>query len=155
MTKLIADEFTDEARRLLEEGSWRTGDDRTNSVTGCAFVHGLDPLKTQIKEAAAALRAKARLARERPDLPPMPLNYWEREANKYGVNHPELPHAMALFARSLESNDYDLDKHPSFDDYMRGLFCYEHMKKVFPALWDRFPPKPLTGLRPGYSYWKS
>jgi hypothetical protein len=70
---------------------------------------------------ARTLRARDQFAHLNPDLPPLPVTYDEREASKKSGG--TLVHALALFARSLESWNYNLDKHSSFDAYMRGLLC--------------------------------
>jgi hypothetical protein len=58
-----------------------------------------------------------------PEARPLPLGYDEREALKRGG----LPTVVALYARSLEGRDYDLEEHPSFDDYACGVMASEHM----------------------------
>jgi hypothetical protein len=153
MKILIDDEFTDQARRRLEIGRhFSRGYLRYNPVTGTAFIHGEDPIVWQIRDAARALRARDRFAREHPDLPPLPLRYGERESAKSGPTAGGIEHALAVFGRSIE-DDYDLDRHVSFDDYMRGFLCSPRVRKFFAPVADRFPPKPLPGLVPGHSYW--
>jgi hypothetical protein len=113
-------------------------------------VAALDPINRQTRDAKRALRARDQFARLNPGLPPLPLNYAEREQSKRPGG--TLAHALALFARSLESWDYDLDHHPSFDAYMRGLLCSPHLRSVFAGIADAYPPQPLVGLTPGQSY---
>jgi hypothetical protein len=97
-----------------------------------------------------ALRARDRFVRLNPGLPPLPLGHDEREASKRPGG--TVVHALALFARSLESWDYDLDHHPGFTAYMRGLLCSPHLRGVFAGIADAYPPQPLVGLTPGQSY---
>lgn len=86
------------------------------------------------------------------DLQPLPLGYDEREALKDTT----ATHILALYARSLAEQNYDVLKHPSFHDYACGTMASEFqgldsMKKN-PELLARFPPRPLAGLGPGL-YW--
>jgi hypothetical protein len=150
---LIDDEFIDRARMLLDRGEHRRGNTRRNPVTGAMFVHGEDPIDSQIEDAAVALRARARFAREHPDLPLLPLNYADRERAKRGPDNFRIEHALAHFARSLEAHHYDLDRHPSFEAYMRGLLCSQRVREMYAPIAHLFPPQPLPGLVPGQSYW--
>ena len=107
------------------------------------------------------LGRRALLAREcfavngPPDAPPLPLSYDEREDLKIGG----LPTIVALYARSLEGRDYDLEEHPSFDDYAAGVLASDQLS--YPGariqedeeLQRRFPPRTLSGLGPGLC-WK-
>jgi hypothetical protein len=87
------------------------------------------------------------------DAPPFPH---EHEIDSYrGARG--LIGVVGFFARSLASQDYDLRKHPSFDDFARGLmaFALEY------GLWNlekddtlikRFPPFSLPCMTPS-AYW--
>jgi len=84
-----------------------------------------------------------------PDAPPLPLSYGEREHLKRG----DLGHLVALYARSLAEQRYDVKRHPSFHDYAcgvmaSGLFAGEDSEDLL----RRFPPRPLAGLDDGL-YW--
>jgi hypothetical protein len=96
---------------------------------------------------------RALLAREHfalfgpPDAPPLPVSYGERELLKGGG----LPHIVAWFARSLEAKKYDLQKHPKFEVYARGVMASEYAPDFITkdeGLKRRFPPRPLKGLGP-------
>ncbi len=97
---------------------------------------------------------RAKVAREwfahhgPPDLPPLPLGYAERERLKRGG----VTHILAWYARSLACQNYDILKHPSFDDYARGVMCSEFAPDFIKndmELKKRFRPCPLVGLGPG------
>ena len=106
------------------------------------------------------LERQAQLAREDfatngpPDAPPLPLSYDERERLK--LEGP-LPTIVALYARSLENQKYDLEEHPSFVDYARGVMASD--LNVHPGMKEneelgrRFPPRPLKELGPALC-WK-
>ena len=82
-----------------------------------------------------------------PDAPPLPLGYDEREALKRGG----VSHIVAWYARSVACGDYDVEKHPSFYDYVCGLMASEYAPdfiKKDEELQRRFPPRPLAGLGP-------
>jgi hypothetical protein len=90
-----------------------------------------------------------------PEARPLPLGYDEREALKRGG----LPTIVALYARSLEGRDYDLEEHPSFDDYACGVMASDQLScpgahiQEDEELQRRFPPRQLKGLGPGL-YWQ-
>jgi hypothetical protein len=117
-----------------------------NPFTGALFVWGTDPIGLQKNVAYKALLARQLFALIcLPDVPPLPLSYNERESLKRGG----LPHILAWFARSLTSHDYDLMKHPSFEDYARGVMASEGAPGYIAQdqqLQKRFPPTPLAGL---------
>ena len=106
------------------------------------------------------LQLKARLAREAfavngpPDAPLLPIGYDEREDTK---RQGPLAKIVGLYARSLENRKYDLQEHPSFDDYARGVMASEYHghseMKEDEELKKRFPPRQLKGLGPGL-YWE-
>jgi hypothetical protein len=80
------------------------------------------------------------------DVQPLPLGYWERECcqGRSGAHH-----ILKWYARSLASNDYDVDKHPSFDDFARGVMASDGSPSFIkddPELQKRFLPRPLNGL---------
>ncbi len=105
------------------------------------------------------LERQATLAREHfalngpPDAPPLPIGYDEREQTK---RQGSLAKLVGLYARSLAHQKYDLQKHPSFDDYARGVTASEYNghteMKEDAQLKRRFPPRQLKGLGPGL-YW--
>jgi hypothetical protein len=87
-----------------------------------------------------------------PDAPPLPLDYAERERLKVGG----FLHIVAWYARSLAMQDFDVTKHPSFDDYARGVMASEHAPyfiKDDEAMRKRFPPRELKGLGPAL-HWR-
>jgi hypothetical protein len=89
-----------------------------------------------------------------PDAPPLPLNYDEREDLKHGL----FGNMVAWYARSLEDRDYDLQGHPSFDDYARGVMAAEERGEFvtfqyfssadIAQMRERYPPRALDGLGP-------
>jgi len=85
------------------------------------------------------------------DLQPLPLGYNEREDLKHGG----ADHILAWYARSLDCRDYDVRKHPSFEDYACGVMASEFCPYFLKAedktgeLQRRFPPRHLYGLGPG------
>lgn len=142
-----------EVDRLFNEAPDRNNPwERTNPVTGGRWVPGLDPIGPRKRAAYRAFRARAWFAENGPpDAPPFPLKYWDRERLKVGG----LPHIVAWYARSLEALRYDLDEHPSFEDYARGVMASRFTApfvKNDTELLKRYPPTPLAGLGAGL-YW--
>jgi hypothetical protein len=150
-----ANELIDaEVDRLFErQGRFRRGDQRVNPVTGSRFLHGEDPIGLQKRDAKAALLA-AHFRRSRPaGAPELPLTYEDREDLKAKGG---LLYIIALYARSLAMRDYELDGHPEFGAYARGVvaspFTPEWIRDD-PVLCAQFPPVPLAKLRGGL-IWK-
>jgi hypothetical protein len=59
---------------------------------------------------------------------------------------------VAEFAASLSHSKYDFRKHPTFEEYARGVMASPlapDFIKQNPELLMRFPPKPLKGLGRG------
>ena len=56
-----------------------------------------------------------------PDLQPLPLGYDERERLKHGG----ADHILAWYARSLDGENYDVVRHPPFEDYACGVMASE------------------------------
>jgi hypothetical protein len=128
-----------------------------NPVTGGGFVWGLDPIVPQKKAAVAALRAREWFAVNGPsDAPRLPLSSNDVEDYRKARG---LMGIVGFYARSLSRQGcglkrYDVDKHPSFNDFACGLMAInlgiwgidtEDLKR-------RFPPRPLAGMTPG-AYW--
>jgi hypothetical protein len=98
--------------------------------------------------------AREQFDSERPsDAPRLPLSYSERERVKCGG----ISTIVALYARSLENRNYDLEEPPSFYDYACGVLASEHNGYASlqnnEELRKRFPPRRLAGLGPGL-YWE-
>jgi hypothetical protein len=143
--------------RLFGEIKAKGGERCENPVTGGGFVWGLDPIVPQKKAAVAALRAREWFAVNGPsDAPPLPLSSNDVEDYRAARG---LRGIVGFYARSLSRQGcglkrYDVDKHPSFNDFACGLMAInlgiwgietEDLKR-------RFPPRPLTGMTPG-AYW--
>jgi hypothetical protein len=139
--------------RLFGEIKAKRGEYCDNPVTGGGFIWGIDRIGTQKSEAVAALRAREWfVANGPPDAPPLPLSGTDVEDYR---NARGLKGVVGFYARSLSRLDYDVRKHPSFDDFARGLMA------INTGLWgieknenlkSRFPPRPLAGMTPG-AYW--
>jgi hypothetical protein len=126
---------------LLKSGKrLRRGDLRANPVTGYVFTVGVDPLRRQVVDAAAALQARHRFAVLHPDLPALPLCWNEREALKADGDGPQLGHLVAWFALSLARVGYNLRDHPTFENYVRCVVLADPKVRPFlPAeIVDRF-----------------
>jgi hypothetical protein len=98
-----------------------------------------------------AMLAREHFARNGPsDAPPLPIGYDEREAIK---GKGRMSTLVALYARSLETRDYDMEEHPSFEDYVRGVMASNKHGwsdiREDEQLTRRFPPRPLKGMGPG------
>lgn len=87
------------------------------------------------------------------DLQPLPLGYDERERcqRRSGAHH-----ILKWYARSLASLDYNVELHPKYEEFARGVMASERapdFTKNDPELQKRFPPCPIEGLGPGLT-WK-
>jgi len=134
--------------RLFENAPDLAGTIRQNPVTGSSWLNGVDPIAPQKLKACRALFAREHFARfGPPDAPPLPVSQDERDSIKFGG----LPYLVAVFARSWEGRDYDLE-HPSFVKYACGVMASEHAPDYWKDNQDlrrRFPPRRLKGLGPG------
>ena len=135
--------------RLFRKADGPFGSIRCNPVTGSKWVGGADPIAPQKRAACRALIAREWFRLTAPkDAPRLPLSYGECEALKSGG----LTHIVAWFAQSLEACDYDFTRHPSFEDYARGVLASPlapDFIKQDQRLLQRFPPRQLHGLGSG------
>jgi hypothetical protein len=131
-----------------------------NPVTGSGFVWGVDRISTQKKQAIVALRAREWFAvNGPPDAPPLPLSHADVEDYRSTSG---LARIVGFFARSLSRQGYgrqryDVCKHPSFEDFARGLIALAKERGLRGLEQDetlirRFPPRPLVGMTPS-AYW--
>jgi hypothetical protein len=84
-----------------------------------------------------------------PDAPALPLS--DEDQSKVRYSDP-LGHLVAEFARSLDANGWDINNHPSFEEFARGALASEFspdFTRKNTELLKRFPPRPLRGLREG------
>jgi hypothetical protein len=134
-----------EVDRLFAKLKAGPGECCKNPITGGSFLWGIDPVATQKKEAVAGLLAREWFAvNGPPDAPPLPLYDFDSYRGARG-----LMGVVGFYARSLSRQDYDVQKHPSFEDFARGLMA------INTGLWriemdenlqKRFPPRPLEGM---------
>jgi hypothetical protein len=139
--------------RLFGDVKAKRGECCVLPVTGARIVWGIDPIAPEKKKAISALRARDWLAvNGPPDAPVLPLSSNDVEDYRHARG---LKGVVGFYARSLARQGYDVRKHPSFDDFARGLVASNSW------LWGieqdvelrrRFPPRPLTGMTPGL-YW--
>jgi hypothetical protein len=132
------DKLFAEAERLKPRG-------QQNPVTGDYWLANVVPVGPEKRNAKRALLAREFFAAfGPPDAPPLPLNDVEIELY---MNWGAFAWAIALYAVSLRSNDWDLQRHPNFEQFVAGLL---HLRR--PPLTEahllarRFPPRPLSGL---------
>jgi hypothetical protein len=149
MTIQATAEINKEVDRLFNELDAVRGDYCINPVTGGHFIWGDDPVWVQKEDAARALLAREEFAKNGPaDAQPLPVSHNEREDLKCGG----IGHILAWYARSFEALDYDVSRHPSFEDFACGVMARQetpHFILKDPALQRRFPPRHLNGLGVG------
>jgi hypothetical protein len=140
---------------LFRDAPDRSDKIRQNPVTGGSWLVGADPIAPQKRMAHRALFAREWFAVYGPhDAPPLPLSDAELEDLKYTD---PFSHSVSCFADSLRANDYDLNQHPSFKDYVCGLLASEDAPTFVrenEVLCKRYPPRRLRGLGPGLC-WES
>jgi hypothetical protein len=121
-----------------------------NPVVGGEWLVGADPITGQKKEARRALLAREWFYLHGPmDAPPLPLSGFEQDELRY---HDPLGHLVTDFARSLEANGWEINGHPSFEEFARGVLASKYapdFTRKNEALCKRYPPKPLPGIGPG------
>jgi len=136
-----------EVEQLFAEIKAKRGECCVNPITGGGFVMGLDPIAIQKKEAIVALLAREWFAVNGPsDAPPLPLYDVDSYRDARGLKG-----VVGFYARSLSRQRYDVCKHPSFDDFARGLMALAKERGLWnlekdETLIRRFPPRPLVGM---------
>jgi hypothetical protein len=155
MATILRSPIEEQVDRLFDEikAKAKNRDFCINPVTGGQFIWGLDPTAPQKRAAVVALRAGEWFAVNGPsDAPPLPLSHDEIEDYR---NARGLKGVVGFYARSLYRQDYDVQTHPSFEDFARGLMAINtglwRIEKD-PQLRMRFPPRPLAGMTPS-AYW--
>lgn len=129
-----------------------------NPVTAGQFLKGEtgeDSIAYQKHDAEKALLAQERFALSGPrGAPPLPVTPfgWEEMRRDFGLNS-----LIGFFARSLAIRGWDVNSHPSFEDFARGLLAidtglWDLQNRVGPDVLKRYPPRPLVGMTPG-TYW--
>jgi hypothetical protein len=135
--------------RVFDTAPDRHDEVRRNPFTDGSWAPGDDPIEPQKEIAVRAVLARQWFATHGPrDLQPLPLGYDERESLKHGG----ADHIESWYARSLDGREYDINEHPSFDDYACGVMASQHTPEFIkddPALQRRFPPRRLNGLTSG------
>jgi hypothetical protein len=128
---------------------------QTNPITGMVNW-GNDSIAPQKKAAIVALLAREWFAvNGPPDAPPLPLNVDDRDRFRGSGG---LKAVVGFYARSLSRQDYDLRKHPPFDDFARGLTAVAMEKGLWGIEKDtqlkrRFAPRSLEGMTSSTAYW--
>ena len=107
--------------------------------------------------ASRALRARAWFARHVPcRYQPLPLVHYD-EQEKIMCSGDFHRHLTVHYAHSLQRQNFDYLRHPSFYDYGLGVMAHPDGRASY--LWDdkdlllEFPPKPLPGLYDGV-HWR-
>ena len=155
MTLLIADQVDVLFRDVL---SVPDGEVCENPITRGRFESGEDGIAYQKRHARKALWAREWFALYGPPAAlPLPLAQcdWEDMRRSSGLNT-----LIGFYARSLSFRDWQVLKHPPFEDFACGLMAIPDT-----GFWDlqgrvgedarvikRYPPCPLAGMKPG-AYW--
>jgi hypothetical protein len=136
--------------KLFSDAAPMSGDLCINPVIGGIWLAGEDPIIVQKNRARRALVAREWFYIHGPkDAPPLPLSGSEQAALRY---RDPLGHLVVDFARSLEENGWEINNHPSFEDFARGVLASAHspdFTRKNEALLKRYPPRPLSGIRRG------
>jgi hypothetical protein len=135
--------------RLFREATDRSYSLRQNPITGGRWLNGVDRVRPQKEAACRALVARAWFAWSNPDMPALPLSDEERSDLK---RLPGSDYILSEYATSLALQDYDTFRHPSFEQYARGVMAYPSAPEFIrndPQLLKRYPPRPLPGLGSG------
>lgn len=144
-----------EVDRLYRQLPGKSGDLCEFPVIGGGFIKGVDRTSRERELACRALAAREWFGQHGPaDAPPLPLSDVEMEDLRYKGN--ALWHIIAHFAQSLRSLDWDVARHPCFDDFAGGVLASKTAPDFIledEVLRRRYPPRPLAGLSP-FFIWK-
>jgi hypothetical protein len=143
-----------EVDQLFKQLTARRGEQCEFPIIGGWFIKGVDRVARYKRLACRALAAREWFAEHGPlDAPPLPLSDLEIEDLKF---RDLFSHIISYFAYSLRSQDWDLTRHPNFEDFTRGVLASGYVPKLIPddeALRRRYPPRFLAGLGP-YLVWE-
>ncbi|MFZ3358214.1 MAG: hypothetical protein WCA56_19230 [Xanthobacteraceae bacterium] len=152
-----------EVERRFTENAPVHGRMMRNPVTGAGYVGGLDPIEEQKEAARRPLLAREYHALNAPaDAQPLPISEPERDDFRWGGT--PLHYIVALYARSLDGQNYDVKLHPTFAEYASGVLweaelvdsrwgCLPNFDDDQLAnLKKRFPPLRLEGMGPGLTW---
>jgi hypothetical protein len=141
-----------------KDAPFRKGNLGRNPVHGGLFVHGVDPIAPQKRDARRALLAREWFYEFGPrDAPPLPISSCQIEDMRYGFGRfgaiVGLYHLIAHFARSLRGRDWDYTMHPSFGDFASSMLASvyaQHLDflKNDEELRKRYPPRALCTIGP-------
>jgi hypothetical protein len=112
-------------------------------------MRGEDSIAAQKRNACRALVARDWHAQNSPTAPPLPVNVLEIAKAKKGGG---LLHLLAYFAQSIASDTCYLPGHPPFEIYAQGVLASPECPSFFKQnkdLIERFPPRPIYGLKAG------
>ena len=139
--------------QLFNEIGAKHGEWCRNPVIGGGFVWGIDPIAEQKEAAVTAVRAREWFAvNGPPDAPPLPLSHNDKEDYRRARG---LKGLVGFYSRSLAIQDYDVLKHPTFDDFCCGLMAIDTGAwgiEKDAQLRKRFPPRQLAGMTSGASW---
>jgi hypothetical protein len=117
-------------------------------VFGGEYV--IDDLPAQKEIAERALIAREWFFLHGPsDAPPLPLNFSERCDIKYRT---PMSHLVAQFCDSLRNQGWDVNGHPPFDRYARGVMASPLAADIVrkdQTMLKRYPPQKLNYIHPG------
>ena len=136
----------DLARKTLRAAA-RSYGSSYNVFTGGCFTYPSDKISREVEKSVPRILALAHFGFDGPFGIPLPLNYREREELKLS-ERPTLV-LWALFARSLDANDFDYYLHPTFASYAAGVLISERglrMVEENAFLSCDYPPHILAGL---------
>jgi hypothetical protein len=157
MASIFKSLIATEVDRLFSEIDAKHGQMCINPVTLAGFVWGVDPIAAQKEFEIVALLAREWFAVNGPrDAPPLPLHSSDRDHYR---NARGLKGVVGFYARSLSGQNYDVRKHPSFDDFARGLMAVAVESGLCGLEKDaqlirRFPPRSLEGMYSAGAYWE-
>jgi len=138
-----------------KDAPFRKGDLGRNPVHGGAFVHGVDPIAPQKRDARRALLAREWFYEFGPhDAPPLPVSSCQIADMRYGHGtfgaKAGFYHLIAHFAASLRGRDWDYTMHPSLGDFASSMLASDYVQhldflKNDEELHKRYPPRaPYT-----------
>jgi hypothetical protein len=136
-------------RQFRQLAGWRHGTACNNPVTGGGFVYGLrgeDSIAAQKRSACRALVACEWHAHNSPSAPPLLVDCYEIERQRWGGG---LSSLFGFFSRSVATADWAIAGHPPFEIYARGALASPRCPSILKndrSLAKRFPPQPIFSL---------
>ncbi len=139
-----------QVNELFDHQGFTDGESCRNPVTGAGFMafgEGRDDFAVQKQEACAALVAQEWSRQVNPEMPELPVHFWDIERAMRSLSIEE--ELFGYYARSIYCGNYKVVGHPSFSTFARAALahpdCPDHLRNDA-TLIAKYPPMHMPGV---------